>query len=161
MEKPRQGSAYIKIIDQKNLKSKTRLLAETLVTLGFWGIILYLLSIFITFVLWLMGINLVYSHIFMSGYQEILKLSGNAAKIILIVLIVFLSWSYYNYFNYKRKTDRRKTRTSICFDSNVAEFFNVDLEKLQEVKNSPYVMVLNNQDPLVFRAIDLPGSKDT
>lgn len=161
MEEPRQRSTHIEIIDQKGLRSKTRVFIETLVTLGFWGIVLYFVSTFITFILWLVGINLIYSNIFAAGYQEVLKISGDAARITIIIVIILLCWSYYNYFIYKRKGDRRKTRVTICFDKNTAEFFNVDLEVLEEIKNSPYISVLKKQDTLVFRAIDLSDSKDT
>ena len=90
MDESRQRAPYPEIINEKGLVSRKRAFTETVITLGFWGIILYFIGILITFILWYFGIRLVYYEIYSVGYQELQRLFGNAAVVTFIVIFLLL-----------------------------------------------------------------------
>jgi poly-beta-1,6-N-acetyl-D-glucosamine biosynthesis protein PgaD len=68
MEESGPRATYPEIINEKRLRTWKRVSIETTITLGFWGIILYLFTIVITFVLWSFGFNMVYYEIYVVGF---------------------------------------------------------------------------------------------
>jgi poly-beta-1,6-N-acetyl-D-glucosamine biosynthesis protein PgaD len=158
MEKSRQRAPYPEVIDEKGLVSRKRAFTETLITLGFWGVIIYFLAIFITFLLWYFGVKLMYYEIYSEGFQEMQRLFGNAVLITSIVMITLLCWSCYNSILVKIKGERRHSRVSICFDKDMAKFFNIDLDTLEKIKKYPRLSLLFQQDNLIFTITDLPAA---
>jgi poly-beta-1,6-N-acetyl-D-glucosamine biosynthesis protein PgaD len=160
MEESGQGAPYPEVIDEKGLRTRKRVFIETSITLGFWGLILYLLTIFITFIFWLFGIQLVYSEIFTVGFQEMKRLFENAAGVTSIVALVLLIWSYYNVALIRIKGERRNTQVSICFDSDMAKFFHIDPDVLEKIKNCPRISVRIKQGAIIFSETSLLPSQD-
>lgn len=158
MEKSRQRAPYPEVIDEKGLISWKRAFTETLITLGFWGLIFYFLAILITFLLWYFGVKLMYYEIYSEGFQEMQRLFGNAASITFIVIMALLCWSCYNLILVKIKGERRRSRVSICFDNDMAKLFNIDLDVLEKIKKYPRLSVLFQQDHLIFTTTDLPAA---
>ncbi len=158
MEESGQRASYPEIIDEKGLVSWERTVAETAITLGFWGIILYFIVILITFILWYFGIKLVYYEIYAVGFQELQRLFGNAALVISIVIFLLLCWSGYNLILIKIKGERRRSQVSICFDEDLAKLFNIDPDTLEKVKDYPRISVDFQQNKLAFTATALPAA---
>lgn len=158
MDESRQRAPYPEIINEKGLVSRKRAFTETVITLGFWGIILYFIGILITFILWYFGIRLVYYEIYSVGYQELQRLFGNAAVVTFIVIFLLLCWSWYNLILIKIKGERRRSQVSICFDEDLAKFFNIDLDTLEKVKEYPSISVDFLQDKLTFTTTALPAA---
>lgn len=156
MEKSRSGTAYPEIIDDKRLRSKKRIVVETSITLGFWGITLYLFITFLTFLLWLSGLKLVYVSILVGGYPEIVGLFTNGMTITGVIVLILFLWSFYNRVLIKIKGERRKSQVIISFDQDMADFFNIDIEVYREIINSPLITVATEQDKLVFSKTNLP-----
>ena len=155
MGKSGQGVTYPEIIDEIELKTIKRVLIETSITIGFWGLILYLLITFLTFLLWLFGFNLLYSEIYLSGYAEMIGLFEKGGMITGVVIFILFGWSCYNMALIKIKGERRHNQVSICFDKDMAKFFNVDLNVLEEIKNYPSVTVALEPNGLVFYKNDV------
>jgi poly-beta-1,6-N-acetyl-D-glucosamine biosynthesis protein PgaD len=158
MEESRQRAPYPEIIDEKGLISWKRAFTETLITLGFWGIILYFIVILITFILWYFGIKLFYYEIYAVGFQELQRLFGNAAVVTFIVIFLLLFWSGYNIVLVKIKGERRRNQVRICFDEDLAKLFNIDLNTLEKVKEYPRISVDFQQDKLTFTTTALPAA---
>jgi poly-beta-1,6-N-acetyl-D-glucosamine biosynthesis protein PgaD len=158
MDEPRQRSAYPEIIDIKGIKSKKRIFIETAITLSFWGLMLYLLTIFITFILWLFGLQLFYYEIYLTGFHEMKRLFDNALTITTVVVVVLLFWSYYNVALFKIKGERRVSRVIVSFDNDMAKFFKIEPEMLEKMKNYPRLNLSIEQDNLTCRETELPAS---
>jgi poly-beta-1,6-N-acetyl-D-glucosamine biosynthesis protein PgaD len=158
MEESRQRAPYPEIIDEKGLVSRKRVFTETVITLGFWGIIMYFLAIFITFVLWYFGIKLMYYEIYSVGFQEMQRLFGNAALVTFVVIFLLLCWSWYNIILVKIKGERRRSQVSICFDEDLAKFFHLDHDALEKIKEYPRISVDFQQENLVFTTTALPAA---
>lgn len=151
MEESGQRASYPEIIDEPGLKTKKRVFGETLVTLGFGGVILYLLGFIFTFFLWLFGYNLMRLEIYDLGNQEMVRLFRNALLITAIVVLATLCWSYYNLLIFKIRGERRGSQVRICFDKDLADFFKVDPEMLEKVKNYPRVSVVIEENTIIMR----------
>jgi len=160
MEEPGQRSPYPEIIDIKGLKTKKRVFIETAITLTFWGLMLYLLAIFVTFILWLFGLHLFYYEIYIGGFDEMQRLFKNTITISAVVVSILLLWSYYNVLLFKIKGERRNRQVSISFDNDMAKFFKIEPEMLEKMKEFRRLNVCIEQDTLMFRETDLPGSRD-
>jgi poly-beta-1,6-N-acetyl-D-glucosamine biosynthesis protein PgaD len=150
MEEPRQRASYPKIIDEKNLKTKKRVFIETALTLGFWGLICYFFIIFATFMLWLFGLKLVYYEIYEVGYGEMIRLIRNGGTLTTIVVLAFLAWSYYNIALIKLKGERRKNQVRICFDEDIAKYFNIDCDILERIKNNQQIYITIKKKAIIF-----------
>ena len=160
MEEPGQRSPYPEIIDIKGLKTRKRVFIETAITLTFWGLMLYLLVTFVTFILWLFGLQLFYYEIYIGGFDEMQRLFQNTITISLVVVCVLLLWSYYNVLLFKIKGERRVRQVSINFDDDMARFFKIEPEMLKKIKNCPRLHLRIEQDTLIFRETDLPASQN-
>lgn len=150
MEKSGQRPPYPEIIDEPGLKTKKRVFGEIVITLGFWGLILYLLEFIITIFLWLFGFNLMHLEIYELGNQEMVRLFKNAGWLTTIVIVATLGWSYYNMLIFKIRGERRGNRVRVCFDQEVADFFKVDPEMLEKVKNFPSVSIVMKEDAILI-----------
>ena len=155
MEESGQRTPYPEVINEKGLRTWKRVFVETLITLWFWGIILYLLTFFITFALWCFGFHLAYYEFYVVGFCEIKRLFANALTISMIVVTLSLLWSYYNIFLIKIKGERRGSQVSICFDKDMANLFHIDSDVLEKIKNCPAISVTFNPDGIFLKAIDL------
>jgi poly-beta-1,6-N-acetyl-D-glucosamine biosynthesis protein PgaD len=159
MEESGPRAAYPEIINEKRLRTWKRVSIETTITLGFWGIMAYLFTIIITFVLWSFGFNMVYYEIYVAGFYEMQRLFINAIDISLIVVVLSFLWCYYNVFLIRIKGERRGSQVSICFDKDMATFFHIDIDVLEEIKNCPAISVSITQDDFFLKAIDLSASQ--
>jgi poly-beta-1,6-N-acetyl-D-glucosamine biosynthesis protein PgaD len=157
MDEPRQRSSYPEIIDVKSLRTKKRVFIETAITLTFWGLMLYLLVTFVTFTLWLFGLQLFYYEIYVGGFQEMKRLFENAFSITTVVLLVLLFWSYYNLVLFKIRGERRGRQAIINFDKDMAKFFKIEPEMLEKMKSCPRINLSIEQDTLILRETDLPA----
>jgi poly-beta-1,6-N-acetyl-D-glucosamine biosynthesis protein PgaD len=154
MEESGQRAPYPEVITEKGLRTWKRSFIETSITLGFWGIIIYLLTIVITFFLWLFGFSLAYYDIYAVGFYEMQRLYANAITITLVVVTLSLLWSYYNVVLIKIKGERRRSQVSICFDKDMANLFHIDPDVLEKIKNCPAISVSFTQDNIFLKEID-------
>jgi len=159
MEESGQRAPYPEVINEKGLRTWRRVFLETLITLGFLGLILYLLAIFITFALWFFGFHLAYYEFYVVGFYEMQRLFANAITVSLFVVPLSFLWSYYNIFLIKIKGERRGSQVSICFDKDMANFFHIESDVLENIKNCPAISVSFNQDDIFLKAIDLWASQ--
>jgi poly-beta-1,6-N-acetyl-D-glucosamine biosynthesis protein PgaD len=159
MEESGQRAPYPEVINDKRLRTWKRVFIETSITLGFWGIILYVFTIVITFVLWYFGFHLAYYEFYVVGFFEAQRLLSNAITVSAVVVTLSLLWSYYNVFLIKIKGERRGTQVSISFDKDMANLFHIDPDVLEKIKNCPAISVTFNQDDISFKIIDLWASQ--
>ena len=159
MEESGPRTPYPEVINERGLRTWKRVFVEILITLGFWGLILYLLSIFITFALWFFGFHLAYYELYVLGFYEMQRLFANAVSVSTVVMIVSLLWSYYNIFLIKIKGERRGKQVGICFDADMVNFFHIDLERLEKIKDCPAISVSFNQDEIFFKVVNLSASQ--
>jgi poly-beta-1,6-N-acetyl-D-glucosamine biosynthesis protein PgaD len=155
MEKSGPGTPYPEVIDEKGLRTWKRVFIETVITLGFWGVILYLFSIVITFTLWYFGFQVAYYQFYVPGFDEMRRLFSNAIMVTTIVMIASLLWSYYNVILIKIKGDRRGSQVSICFDKDMAKLFHIDPDVVEKIKDCPAISVTFNQNDISFKTVDL------
>ncbi len=161
MEKSGSRTSYPEVINEKGLRTWKRVFIETGITLGFWGLILYLLAIVITFILWYCGFNLAYYQLYVIGFYEMQRLFSNAILVSTVVVTLSLLWSYYNVFLIKIKGERRRSQVSICFDEDMAKLLHIDIDLLRKIKECPAISVSFNQDEIFFKVIDLSASQGT
>jgi poly-beta-1,6-N-acetyl-D-glucosamine biosynthesis protein PgaD len=159
MEESGQRAAYPEVINEKGLKTWKRVFIETSITLGFWGIILYLLAVFTTFALWYLGFHLGYYEFYVAGFFEMQRLFSSALKVSSVVMTLSLLWSYYNVLLIKLKGERRGNQVSISFDKDMAKLFHIDPGVLEKIKNCPAISITFNQDDIFLKEIDLRASK--
>jgi poly-beta-1,6-N-acetyl-D-glucosamine biosynthesis protein PgaD len=150
VEESGQRPAYPEIIDEPGLKTRKRIFWETIITLGFWGVVLYLLGFLITSILWLFGFHLIHHEIYELGNQEMVRLSKNVGWLTTIVVIGMLFWSYYNYLIVKIRGERRGSRVSVCFDKDMADFCKIDVDVLEKAKNYPRLSILQKENTIIF-----------
>jgi poly-beta-1,6-N-acetyl-D-glucosamine biosynthesis protein PgaD len=150
MEKSGQRAANPEIIDEPRLVTKKRIFFETSITLGFWGLVLYLIALVITFILWLFGVNIIYTEIYRPGFSQMIDLLQRAGRITSVVVLLELLWCYYNYITFRIRGERRGQQVNICYDDEIAKFFKVDLEELEKVKKFSRVIVVMKGDAICF-----------
>ena len=63
MGKPGPRVTNPEIIDSWRLKSRTRILLESFLTLAFWSGFLYLLTPVVTLILWVFGVRIAYTEL--------------------------------------------------------------------------------------------------
>jgi poly-beta-1,6-N-acetyl-D-glucosamine biosynthesis protein PgaD len=159
MEESGPRTPYPEVINERGLRTWKRVFVETLITLGFWGLILYLLSIVITFALWFCGFHLAYYELYAVGFYEMQRLFANAVSVSTVVMILALLWSYYNIILIKIKGERRGKQVGICFDEDMANLFHIDLDRLEKIKDCPAISVSFNRDEIFFKVINLAASQ--
>lgn len=159
MEKSGSRTPYPEVINEKGLRTWKRVFIETSITLGFWGVIIYLLTILVTFILWYFGFHLAYYEFYVVGFYEMQRLFANAITISAIVVTLSLLWSYYNVLLIKIKGERRRSQVGISFDKDMANLFHIDPDVLEEIKDCPAISVTFNQDDISFKIIDLWASQ--
>jgi poly-beta-1,6-N-acetyl-D-glucosamine biosynthesis protein PgaD len=154
MEKSGSRSAHIKIIDQASLKSPWRYLFEGSLTLVFWALWIYWLLPVFTAVLWFFGIRLFYQEIFpQGGLEEFLTLLRDAGIVFVAIIALIFIWTHYNYLWFLRRGERRNKFVPICHDTDLARFFRVDPEALEQAKGASRIEVNLEKEKLVFRRI--------
>ena len=98
MEKSGPGITNPEIIDNWHLKSRTRIVLESFLTLAFWSGFVYLLAPMVTLILWVFGVQITYTELIRyQGLTELLKIIKDGFFIIFIVTICIVAWGYYNY----------------------------------------------------------------
>jgi|WetSurMetagenome_2_1015567.scaffolds.fasta_scaffold98988_3 poly-beta-1,6-N-acetyl-D-glucosamine biosynthesis protein PgaD len=161
MEKSGSRTPYPEVINEKGLRSWKRACIETGITLGFWGLILYLFAIVITFCLWYFGFHLAYYEFYVVGFYEMQRLFANAITVSVVVMALSLLWSYYNVFLIKIKGERRRSQVSISFDEDMAKLFHIAPDMLRKVKDCQVINVSFKQDEIIFKVINLSATQGT
>lgn len=154
MEKPRPRSAYYKIIDKSELKTPWRYFLEGSITMAFWAIWVYWIYPVLTVILWVMGVQIIYTELFPGGaFLELIYILKQAGIIFLVIMAIILAWSYYNYLWFLQRGERRDKVVPICFDEDFAEFYKIDVNLLREAKkyNQIEVDLTNKKINFYFR----------
>jgi biofilm PGA synthesis protein PgaD len=138
------GSRYPhpEIIDRQDLKSRSRILLESLITLAFWTGFLYLLVPLVTLCLWVFGVKIAYTELIgAKGVAELAKIIRSSGIIIFFVTLIILGWTYYNYLWFRVRGERRNSRVMICYDEDFSALYNLDLQTLQAAKTQNRLVV--------------------
>ena len=152
MEKSGQGTAYVKIIDEPELKSPFRYLIEGSVTLFLWSVWAYWISPVVTAVLWFFGIKLFQTELIVkAGLEEFLEILKTGGLLVLIITLLMLSWVYYNYLWFLKRGERRGANTALGSDENLARIAGVDLHLLKEVKEKSRMEVEVKDGKIVIK----------
>jgi biofilm PGA synthesis protein PgaD len=142
MEKSGSRATNPEIIDSWHLKSRSRILLESFITLAFWTAFLYLLVPVVTLGLWVFGVQIAYAELVGNrGIMELVKIIQGSGIIILIITFMLLGWSYYNYLLFRIRGERRNSQVRICYDEDFAAFYNCDVQTLQAAKEQPRLVV--------------------
>ena len=92
------------IIDDPGLQKLRHRYAYSAVTLTFWVIWIYLWLPLISFLSWVVGLNLFYKEmIVQNGYQLFFGLVGWYVLVVLIIGSILLGWAGYNLFRFRGK----------------------------------------------------------
>lgn len=149
------------IEEPDSLRLPHKITAVTL-TLLFWGILLYLWQPLISMVAWALNIKLFYNHmIVLGGYHNFLALVIDYLIVISIMGGVLIVWARVNLWRFRGK-DRRK-RPDDASPEELAQFFNVSAEQLQQWQTMNSLEVSLNDEELpskVVAHIPKPGSDD-
>jgi poly-beta-1,6-N-acetyl-D-glucosamine biosynthesis protein PgaD len=142
MEEPGSRYPHPKIIDRQDLKSRSRILLESLITLAFWTGFLYLLIPIVTLCLWVFGVRIAYTELIgAKGVAELVKIIKNSGIIVFFVTLIILGWSYYNYLWFRVRGERRNSRVMICYDEDFSALYHLDLQTLQTAKTQNRLVV--------------------
>jgi poly-beta-1,6-N-acetyl-D-glucosamine biosynthesis protein PgaD len=142
MEKSGSRASNPEIIDSWRLKSRSRILLESFVTLAFWTGFLYLLIPMVTLLLWIFGFKIAYAELIgAEGLRELVRIIKDSGIIILIITLIIMAWGYYNYLLFRIRGDRRGSRVMICFDEDFANRYHLDLQTLRAAKEEPRLCV--------------------
>lgn len=151
MGKPRQRPTDIEIIDRPELKSSVRNFTEGSLTFLLWGIWIYFLLPFFTFLLWLLGFRIFYLTIFTEfNFNEFVIIFKNGIFIILSIFFIQISWIYYNCFIFIKRGDRRKNNF-ICPKEKIANFFGIDLAVLEESSKNKVINVSLKNKKIIIK----------
>jgi poly-beta-1,6-N-acetyl-D-glucosamine biosynthesis protein PgaD len=136
------GPPHPKIINRRDLKSRSRMVMESLITLAFWTSFIYLLIPLVTLCLWMFGVKIAYTELIGNrGLSAFIKIIKNSSTVVFYISLIILGWSYYNYFLFKIRGDRRNTRVMICYDEDFCALYHLDLETLHGAKEQRRLMV--------------------
>ncbi len=142
MEESGSRIANPEVIDNGRLKSHLRILVESLLTLTFWSGFLYLLTPWLTIIIWAMGFKLAYVELVgPEGIGNLFRLMGQIGVILFFVAVIIICWGYYNYLLFRIKGERRNTRVAICFDEDFSSRYHIDLQTLRAAKEQPRLVV--------------------
>lgn len=154
MEEPRSRAANPEIIDRWRLKSRTRILLESVLTLAFWTGFLYLLAPLVTLVLWTLGVRIAYTEFFES--QELIgliRIFKSGCLTIIIIGLCLTGWGYYNYLLFRIRGERRNSQVRVCFDEDFSARYQLDLETLQEAKEQSCLLVTLTDDGMKVKSV--------
>lgn len=153
MGEPGQRPANITIIDRPELKSPLRNITEGSITLVLWGVWLYFLLPFLTFLLWILGFRIFFLSLFVElNFIEFMKIFTNGFLIVYTIFIIQVVWVYYNLFKFKKRGERRK-KIFTCSDFEIANFFKLNTEIIKKIKESNCIeVVMDNQKIIVKNA---------
>ncbi|HOD34993.1 MAG TPA: poly-beta-1,6-N-acetyl-D-glucosamine biosynthesis protein PgaD [Syntrophales bacterium] len=153
MEKPGQGNPHPEIIVDNQAKSRLRVAVESLLTVAFWMLYVYILLPIFTLVLWVFGVRTIYDEIFgLKGYLALIDLLKNGGLITIAILAILAGWAFYNYRMFMSRGERRSSRVSITNDREVARLMNVDLDALKGIRRLTRLRVkIDGEHYLVVR----------
>jgi poly-beta-1,6-N-acetyl-D-glucosamine biosynthesis protein PgaD len=142
MEESGSRAAYPEIIDRQDLKSSSRMLLESFITVAFWTGYAYLLVPFVTLCLWLFGVHISYTEMIGDqGLAEFVRIIRSGGILVFFITIMILGWSCYNYLLFRFRGERRNSRVMICYDEDFSALYHLDLETLQEAKKQSRLVV--------------------
>jgi poly-beta-1,6-N-acetyl-D-glucosamine biosynthesis protein PgaD len=142
MEESGSRDPHPKIIDRQDLKSRSRILLESLITLAFWTGFLYLLVPLVTLCLWVLGVKIAYTELIgAKGVAEFAQIIKSSGILIFFVTLIILGWTYYNYLWFRVRGERRNSRVMICYDEDFSALYHLDLQTLQTAKTQNRLVV--------------------
>lgn len=145
MGKPGSRTTNPEIIDSWRLKSFSRIVLESIITLAFWTGFLYLLVPVVTLGLWVVGVKIAYTELIGNqGILELVKILKSSGLIIFVITVILLAWSYYNYLLFRVRGERRNSRVSICYDEDLCALSGLDLQTLRAAKEQARLLVALN-----------------
>ena len=152
MEKSGQRTAYVKIIDEPELKSPFRYLIEGSVTLFLWSVWAYWISPVVTAVLWFFGIKLFQTELIVkAGLEEFLEILKTGGLLVLIITLLMLSWVYYNYLWFLKRGERRGSNAALGSDENLARIAGVDVNLLKNAQEKSRIEVEIKDGKIVIK----------
>ena len=158
MEESGSRSSNPEIIDSWQIKSRSRIFLESLVTLAFWTGFLYLLIPMVTLLLWIFGFKIAYAELIgAEGLNELVKIIKDSGIIIFFITLIIMAWGYYNYLLFRIRGDRRGSRVMICFDEDFASRYHLDLQTLRAAKEEPRLSVTLADDRIEVNPPSGPG----
>jgi biofilm PGA synthesis protein PgaD len=123
------------IINRPELKSRTLIFGEEIVTLIFWGFWIYLWLPIVSLIAWLLGFRLLYVHMVeLGGFDGFLEQLDTFTLGIALVSGTLACWSFYNlkrYGKYKRRNNILATDLE-----KLAEEFSVTPQKFQQIQQA-------------------------
>jgi biofilm PGA synthesis protein PgaD len=159
MEKSGSRSSNPELIDAWRIKSRSRILLESFVTLAFWTGFLYLLIPIVTLLLWIFGVKIAYAELIgAEGLMELVKIIKESGIIIFVITLIIMAWGYYNYLLFRIRGDRRGSRVAICFDEDFANRYHLDLQTLQAAKEESRLAVTLIDDRLEVEPAPTPAA---
>jgi len=124
------------IIDKPQALDGAIKLRDSVITVTFWAVFIYLFRPLLSLLLWMLfGIHIFNPKVF--NVALLAQAENFVAQNILAITafaIIFVSWALYNQITYGRL--RRRKKISDIKDEDIARSFGIDVETLQEWRRS-------------------------
>ncbi len=135
------------IINRPDLKSKTLILGEKILTLAFWGFWFYLWLPLISLIAWLLGFRILYTHMIKhGGFDGFMGQLDTFTTGVLLFSGTLALWSFYNLKRYGTYSRRNKI---LATDLNkLTKDFSVttqDFNKIQQAKRIAFSFNVHNE----------------
>jgi poly-beta-1,6-N-acetyl-D-glucosamine biosynthesis protein PgaD len=141
------------IIERPEFLDKTTKLRDKVLTLLFWGFLIYIFRPLFALLLWfLFEIHVFSKDVFnMQVYEEVSKFLIKNVFTITAFAIIFISWALYNKLTYGN-LHRRKPIPKVN-DEEIAEYFKVNINNLKKWKNEKFINfdIEENEKGIVIR----------
>ncbi|MFQ5470469.1 MAG: poly-beta-1,6-N-acetyl-D-glucosamine biosynthesis protein PgaD [Gammaproteobacteria bacterium] len=133
------------VIDVPGLQSLKQKYIYSTLTFIFWLLWFYLWLPMISLMAWVFGIDLFRTHMFLNeGLAALIDLLGLYGVTIALIALGLGVWAIYNYTRFRNK-QRRQTINELGTVEQ-AEFYDVDLSRLQSWQQLPRMYILHDVD---------------
>lgn len=123
------------IINRPDLKSRTLIFGEEIVTLIFWGFWFYLWLPLISLIAWLLGFRLLYIHMVeLGGFDGFLEQLDTFTLGIALVSGTLACWSLYNLKRYGKY--KRRNKILVTDLGKLTEEFSITTQDLQHIQQA-------------------------
>lgn len=138
------------IINRPDLQTLRQRYTFSVLTLVFWTIWLYLWLPLVSFVAWLIGVDLFREQMIMQqGYLAFIDLVGWYLLVIVLMALSLLGWAGYNLARFGKKNRRVESKPVTM--NEVADYFDVSNALLARARAARRVVVHYDEDRRIAR----------
>ena len=138
------------IINRPELQSTSQRVIYPIITFVFWMLWIYIWLPLLSLIAWGFGVQLFYDEMILeNGFDALIELAGIYAMMIFLLAAALLGWAQYNWVRFKNVERRRAI--DLVSTEDMAEYFQVDKEKLIIWRDANRMVVHHNEKGEVER----------